>query len=79
MRTRVRPRTVREDLMRVGNLGDADIADPPAQSQFGTTRTTPLHMSELTQCFHAAAFVLRSPAPFCDCRHAELRNDLRNG
>lgn len=75
----VRPRTAREGLDEGWNSRDADIVDPPAQSQFGTTRTTPLHMSELTECFHAAAFVLRSPAPFCDCRHAELRNDLRNG
>lgn len=42
-------------------------------------RSTVLHMAKLAQGFHAAPFVLRSPAPFCDRRHAELRNDLRNG
>lgn len=38
-----------------------------------------LHVPELVECFHPAAFVLRAARSFCDRSGTKLGDDMRNG
>ena len=64
------PIACRRGLPRVGRRGDRE---QPARNASG------LHMSELAERFHPAAFILRPSASFSACRGPQLRDVLLNG
>ncbi len=53
-----------------GGLGDGEHVARAASA---------LHMSELAERFHPAAFILRAAGSFGDSGRAEFGDDLRNG